>query len=263
MPGTCVSSRAILLDVNVTFHHAETAIPPELMDVIGLGLRIGAPVVEAMLERHQQKRQVLQDTCREAPFAVIGDSILTIASEYLANESACPPAILFNNIPVSLERIKTWAAIPLHKSCLNVEGPVPWPVWSDIFGTLLRRHLRSFENPLSNGTAAISCAILTLLEVLLEDFRTSYNQNRAEVLDLIHYDYRSDSRDWQGQRLEYLEIKVLRKTGSFEQSVNNIVRFLRCQLDARIIKDVSFSLLHQETHALLSNAHKLELQIRD
>lgn len=245
-PPADTCARTVILDVVMKNELFE--IPMGLLNAIGLGLQTSALTMEAHFESNLSRRQCLAKQWREANFAAMERTTITVARKYLPDQTECPPVVLILDPPESL----FWRRRPLGVSQLNTTIE---PRWSDLYLELLTQYLGTFTGTSIDHDAGISSAIMPILDLMSEEFQKKHAQNNLSFSENI----------WAQQTYDP-EIKrraIKRQNTTFEQSLDSLTRLLKFNGVSKFMVDEPFCSIYDEAQALLKESQNLEFHLRD
>ena len=260
-------------------------VPAELLDVCGLGLKIGPRFFEALIERADKRsnasdRQltVVRPFQPNDPFqptyTVIGNQIATVARNYIMDQAGTPPVLLivgwnadewdnqhfhYSNDPHLLQR--DWDAVdvsPFRFATVDetLRDDTEVPTGSLFFRS--RTYVKILDHLLKeNRSAAMGNQQLLVLSALpMMHLDTLHMSAKIRSLRQAHFDESETLVQWENARIRsHIE--------HTETSGKNFSRYARSENGGDLLSRQEYLRIEELWRDALSEARLLETQVRE
>ena len=253
------------------------SLPSNLVDVIGLGLRITPDVFKAYLARHNASKQFSHEVPLRASHGTLGRAVFMLSRNYLPASSSSPPVLLIMGHPASpyaykglLPSKQTDPIAFAQPARIRPQGfaKEPWP-W--MYERLFRVNITSFQDGILNFDAALFHALLPLLETCLERTKRAYEEAFEKRLQRFSVasednevtDIWKNAQEDRGHEMEQVRFRLKRWTRSFESDIHYLSRYMRTQGIKNLQSYEAYAVISEEARECLLDAHGLESELRD
>ena len=252
-------------------------LPSNLIEIIGLGLRITPDVLKAYLARNNASRQFSHEIPLRASHGISGRAVYMLSRNYLPVSPSSPPVLLIMGHPAppysykgllpsrQTDPIAFAQPITIRPQGL-AKGPWPW-----IYERLFRVNIASYQDGVLDFDAALFHALLPLLETTLERMRRAYEDAferrlqrfRVALEDNEVTDIWKNAQEDRDQEMEQVRFRLKRWMRSFEHDVHDFTRYMRSQGIRNLQSYEAYAVVSEEVRECLGDAHGLESELRD
>ena len=224
---------------------------PFIINVFGLGLRIVPEVFEAFLAL---LLETTQDYSREESLGegsgFLGDSLITVARDYLPGLSMCPPVLLIMAKQFTFEKLDPVVFYPQKTADSR------WERSCKPFEKMLRDNLKHYQCQTVTLDVALFHCLLPLVKCSLKQLKEAHAGAMIKYLPLLDDKNPEDA-------MEAIRSTLRRQVRHFEDCMSSFKRCLRDQQIVQSERYEAFSLLIADSHDSLNKARALESEIRD
>ena len=233
-----------------------------ITDVFGLGLRIVPEFFGAYLARSG----IIQDYSPEVSLGegsgFLGDSLITVARDYLPGRSKYPPVLLIMAEQFMLENLQPVLFYP------QGVAESRWVQSCKLFEKVIEESLKRYQSQIITLDVALIHSLLPLLKCSLKQLKASLDRAKDEYLGrFTGISTKSPSMKQSlknpEEAMEATRFKLRRQLRRFEDCMSDLNRIFRDQHITNPERYRAFSLLIEGSHESLNDAYALESEIRD
>lgn len=271
------TSEAVLRVLLLEPTSMEQKLPGNLIDVIGLGLRVTPDFFKAYLARNNAPTEFSTEIPLRASHGVIGRAAVMVSRSYLPASPNCPPVILFMGHPAPPDSYK--GLLPSRQTdplafaqpvAVRPQGLAKYP-WPWMFERLFRVNIQDFQTTSLDPNAALVYTLLPLLQVCLERLKRAWDR----AFDQYRYRFGISSHEnetlniWKNAQedheheMEQVRFRLGRWIRYYEECSNAFMRYLRAQGVKNIRSFEAYCVVNEEANEVLTDARNLETQIHD
>ena len=266
-PDSQTLLRVVLLNPKASTHNI---VPPNLVDAIGLCLRIPVSFFEVYKERQKFPKQA-PCVSSVASFGAVGRTVFIMVHSYLPGRLKYPPVMLIlgNPIPEKSDIYCSVLGLKLRtfsKSILRAPPVHDDLVWPKSYDLLLQSHLARHDSEPQSFKVVLLYSLLPLLEISFELLKDTYDRANEQIF----FFFQHPSDDWftvsktEGKfarGVEQTRFQLRREIRRFEQCTSDFKRYFRNRLGVEHMKH--FLVIEEEGKACVADAYGLEAEVRD
>lgn len=252
-------------------------LPLNLVNVIGLGLRITPDVFKAYLARNNAAKQFSHEVPLRASHGTLGRAVWMLSRNYLPASPSSPPVLLIMGHPAPpysykglLPSKQTDPIAFAQPATIRPQGFAKEP-WLWIYERLFRVNIASFQDGILNFDAALFHALLPLLETCLERMKRAHDEAFEKRLQRFSValednevtDIWKNAQEDRDHEMEQARFRLKRWTRSFEHNVHDFTRYMRTQGIRNLQSYEAYAVVSEEVRECLGDAHGLESELRD
>ena len=272
-PPTNTLLRVLLVEPKDT----KQKLPSDLINAIGLGLRITPDVFKAYLARNYAAKHFSHEIPLRASHGALGRAVWMLSRNYLPASPSSPPVLLIIGHPASpyaykglLPSKQTDPMAFAQPETIRPQGLAkePWP-W--IYERLFRVNIASFQDGILNFDAALFYALLPLLDTMLERMKRAYDEAFEKRLQRFSVamednevtDIWKNAQEDRDHEMEQVRFRLKRWTRSFESDIHSFSTYMRTQSIRNLQSYEAYAVVSEEARECLGDAHGLESELRD